>query len=134
LRAIIPLIGLDPNSSSGKEAVKRGRDAAGKVAKARADDQIADFVDYTFGPKNPGVYQQTPSGNPFPDVPQARFVKPFAKLGDITRFRAPPPPKTNTTEYEAAVRYVKAYGSINSTVRSAFETDTAYFWRESSIT
>ncbi|KAK3393276.1 phosphatidic acid phosphatase type 2/haloperoxidase [Podospora didyma] len=134
LRAVIPQIGLDPKSSDGKEAVKIGQEAAGKVAQARADDKITNFVDYTFGPKTPGVYQQTPGGNPLPDVPQARFVTPFAGLGDIARFRAPPPPKTNTTEYEAAVRYVKQYGALNSTVRSAYDTDTAYFWRESSIT
>ncbi|KAK4116810.1 acid phosphatase/Vanadium-dependent haloperoxidase [Canariomyces notabilis] len=134
LRAVIPAIGLDPSSSKGTDAVRTGQNAAAKVAEARADDKITNFVDFTYGPQNPGVYQQTPGSNPLPDVPQARFITPFAALGDITRFRAPPPPPTNSEEFEAEVRYVKEQGSLNSTVRTQYDTDTAYFWRESSIT
>ncbi|KAG7292829.1 hypothetical protein NEMBOFW57_002874 [Staphylotrichum longicolle] len=134
LRAVIPLIGLDPNSDKGKEAARYGQIAASKVAHARSDDKITNFVDFTYGPKEPGVYQQSPGSNPFPDTPQARFVTPFAALGDISRFRAPPPPKTNSKEYETQLLYVKEQGSLNSTVRTPYDTDTAYFWRESSIT
>jgi len=134
LRSVISAIGLDPNSSKGKDAVERGRDAAGKVARARADDGLNDFVDYVHGPKVPDNYQQTPGGNPFPDTPQARFVKTFAGIGDISKFRAPPPPKFDSPEYEADVLNLKANGSLVSPTRSAYDTDTAYFWRESSIT
>ena len=134
LRAVIPLIGLDPNSAKGKEAARFGQIAASKVAYARSDDKITNFVDFAYGPKEPGIYQQSPDSNPFPDTPQARFVTPFAALGDISGFRAPPPPKTNSKEYEAQLLYVKEQGSLNSTVRTPYDTDTAYFWRESSIT
>lgn len=134
LRAVIPLIGLDPNSDKGKEAARVGQNAAGRVAYARADDKLVNFVDFTYGPKTPGIYQQTPGSNPIPDNPGARYVRPFADLGDISRFRAPPPPKTNSKEYETALLYVKEQGSLNSTARTAYDTDTAYFWRESSIT
>ncbi|KAL2021593.1 hypothetical protein VTK56DRAFT_6946 [Thermocarpiscus australiensis] len=92
------------------------------------------FVDFTYGPKEPGVYQQTPGSNPLPDTPQARFVTPFAAVGDITRFRAPPPPRTNSKEYETEVLYVKEQGALNSSVRTPYDTETAYFWRESSVT
>jgi len=134
LRAVIPAIGLDPSSPKGKEAVEIGQTAAGKVAHARADDKITNFVDFTYGPKEPGVYQQTPGSNPLPDTPQARFITPFAGLGDITRFRAPPPPKIDSAKYEADVLYVKEQGSLGSSARKPYDTDTAYFWRESSIT
>ncbi|KAK4206985.1 acid phosphatase/Vanadium-dependent haloperoxidase [Rhypophila decipiens] len=133
LRAVIPQIGLDPSSREGKRATEIGRAAARKVAEARADDGIHDFVDYTFGPKNPGVYQSTPGGAAYPDNPQARFVRLFAGLGDVTRFRLPAPPKTNSKQYEQDVLYVKAQGALGSTVRTPFDTETAYFWRESSI-
>ncbi|KAK0630251.1 phosphatidic acid phosphatase type 2/haloperoxidase [Bombardia bombarda] len=116
IRAVIPAIGLDPTSTAGRDAVRRGQAAARKVANARADDGIANFVDYTYAAANPGIYQQTPGSNPVPDTPQARFIATFSGLGDITRFRASPPP-----------------GSLNSTARTAFDTQTAYFWRESSI-
>ncbi|KAK4238983.1 vanadium chloroperoxidase [Achaetomium macrosporum] len=134
LRAVIPAIGLDPNSNNGKRATRVGQEAAAKVAKARSDDKLTNFVDFTYGPKEPGVYQQTPGSNSLPDTPQARFVTPFAGLGDISRFRAPPPPKTNSKEYEADALYVKEQGSLNSTARTPYDTDTAYFWRESSVT
>jgi hypothetical protein len=134
LRAVIPAIGLDPNSAKGKEAGRTGQIAAAKVAQARADDKNTNFVDFTYGPKEPGVYQQTPGSNPLPDTPQSRFITPFAGLGDISRFRAPPPPKTNSKEYEADVLYVKEQGARNSTARTPYDTNTAYFWRESSIT
>ncbi|KAM7188437.1 acid phosphatase [Naviculisporaceae sp. PSN 640] len=134
LRAVIPRIGLDPSSREGKKAVQIGRAAARKVAEARADDGIADFVDYTFGPKNPGVYQSTPGGAAYPDNPQGRYVRLFAGLGDPKKFLLPAPPKTNSKEYEEQVKFVKAQGSLGSTARTPFDTETAYFWRESSIT
>ncbi|KAK3989980.1 phosphatidic acid phosphatase type 2/haloperoxidase [Cladorrhinum sp. PSN332] len=134
LRAVIPRIGLDPNSNKGKEAARVGQGAAGRVAYARADDKLVNFVDFSYGPKNPGVYQQAPGGNPIPDTPGARYVRPFADLGDISRWRAPPPPKTDSPQYEKDILYVKEQGSINSTVRTAHDTESAYFWRESSVT
>jgi len=134
LRAIIPQIGLDPKSDAGKKAVSLGRAAAAKVAKARADDGLNDFVDYVYGNKTPGVYQTTPGGNPIPDTPQAPFVRPWAGLGDITPFRGPPPLPISDPKYEADVLELKEIGAQNSTKRTAYQTDTAYFWRESSIT
>ncbi|GAB1310624.1 Acid phosphatase/Vanadium-dependent haloperoxidase [Madurella fahalii] len=134
LRAVIPRIGLDLNSAKGREAARTGQNAAASVAHARSADRITNFVDFTYGPRNPGVYQQTPGSNPLPDVPQARFITPFAALGDIARFRAPPPPEIDSEEYEAQVLYVKEYGSLDSTSRTPYDTDTAYFWRESSVT
>ncbi|KAK5651499.1 hypothetical protein OQA88_11953 [Cercophora sp. LCS_1] len=134
LRSILPQIGLAANSTDAKKATDIGRKAARKVAEARADDGLNDYVPYVHGPKNPGVYQATPGGNAFPDVPQSRFQRLFAGLGDVTKFRAPPPPAISTKEAENNILEVKALGGLNSTERSAFDTDTAYFWRESSIT
>lgn len=134
LRAVIPLIGLDSNSAKGRDAAGTGQGAAARVAHARSDDKITNFVDFAYGPNNPGVYQQTPGSNPLPDVPQARFTTPFAAIGNISRFRAPPPPKIDSKEYETQVLYVKEYGSLDSTSRTPYDTDTAYFWRESSVT
>jgi len=134
LKSIIPSIGLADNSTESKKAIERGQKAAAKVAVARADDGINDFVDFAYGPKNPGVYQQTPGGSPLPDNPQARYVRSWAKVRNITGYRAPPPLQISDKLYEEQLLYVKEYGSVNSTARSAYDTDTAYFWRESSFT
>lgn len=132
LKAILSSIGLDPTSDSGLKAIQIGRDAAKKVVTSRADDGINNFVDYTPQPAYPGVYQQTPNGQPIPDTPQAQFIRPWAGVGDIRKFRPPPPPSANSSEYEAILLYVKTQGALNSTVRKPYDTDTAYFWLESS--
>ncbi|PVH72334.1 acid phosphatase/Vanadium-dependent haloperoxidase [Cadophora sp. DSE1049] len=132
LRAILPAIGVDVTSAAGIKAIEIGRKAAKKVIIARADDGINNFVDYTPNPAAPGVYQQTPGGQPIPDTPQAQFIRLFGGVGDVTRFRAPPPPTPNSAEFETALDFVKAQGARNSSVRKAYDTETAYFWRESS--
>lgn len=91
-------------------------------------------MDYVYGNKTPGVYQTTPGGNAFPDTPQAPFVRPWAGIGDITAFRGPPPLPISDPKYEADVLELKEIGAQNSTKRTAYQTDTAYFWRESSVT
>jgi hypothetical protein len=132
LAAILPAIGLDPNSREGKEAVKIGREAARKVTAARADDGINHYEPWTPPAPEPGNYQATPGGRPVPDTPQARYIRLFGGLGDVTRFRAPPPPKVTDPEYEEHLLYVKNQGQRNSQVRKPYDTETAYFWRESS--
>jgi len=132
LRAILPEIGVDATSAAGINAIEVGRKAAKKVVIARTDDGINDFVDYIPILAAPGVYQQTPGGQLIPDTPQAEFIRLFGGLGDVTRFRAPPPPKPDSAEFETALYFVKAQGSRNSTVRKSYDTQTAYFWRESS--
>jgi hypothetical protein len=136
LAAILPAIGLDPTSSEGQEAVNIGQKAAAKALRARADDGNNNYVAYVFGPPLPGVYQVTPGGNPLPDTPQDQFVRLFADLGSVDQFDLPPPPDPTGPgpDYQNDLLYVKEQGEANSTVRLPFDTDTAYFWRESSPT
>ncbi|KAF2432425.1 acid phosphatase/Vanadium-dependent haloperoxidase [Tothia fuscella] len=131
--AIIPSIGINQTSADWREAARIGRESGRRVVTARADDGIHDYVPFPTLPRNPGVYQATPPGNvPIPDTPQAQYIRLFGGLGDVKRFRAPPPPSVTDPRYEAILNYTKAYGSRNSTVRSAYDTESAYFWRESS--
>ena len=113
-------------------AVLAGRQAAREVAVSRADDGINDFVDYTFGPPVPGVYQLTVNGYGLPpDDPQVPFVKMFATGKPATTYLAPQPPSVNSTSYESFLAYVKAIGGLASTSRTPDQTDIALFWRES---
>ena len=129
---MIPLIGLDPKSSAGLKATKIGRESARKVVEARADDGINNFVDYTPLPAYPGNYIATPGGQPIPDTPQAEFIRLFGGLKDVTKYRAPPPPSVNSTEYEKFLLQVKEKGARVNSTRTPYETETAYYWRESS--
>jgi hypothetical protein len=106
------------------------------VLRARADDGNTSYVAYVFGPKSPGLYQATPGGNPLLDAPQDQFTRLFADLGSVDQFDLPPPPDPTGPgpDYQNYLLYVKEQGEATSTVRTAFDTDTAYFWRESSPT
>jgi len=134
LKTVLSAIGLDPTSDEGKEAVRIGQLAAAKALYKRANDGENNLVDYIFGPQIPGVYQATPGGSPLPDTPQAQFVRLFADVGNVTQFSLPPPPKPEDADYQSYLLYVKEQGQDTSTVRTPFDTDTAYFWRESSPT
>jgi hypothetical protein len=114
------------------EAISAGRHAAREVVTSRADDGMNNFVDYTFGPLVPGVYQLTVSGYGLPpDDPQVPFVKMFATGKPATTYLAPQPPSVNSTSYESFLTFVKAIGVYNSTSRTQEQTDIALFWRES---
>lgn len=132
LRRVLPLIGPFATANDSAAAVAAGRSAAQRVVTARADDGINDFVDYVYGPQEPGVYQNASVGQ-FPDTPQARFVRLFAAVGDVVQFELPPPPSPSSPGYEDFLETVRVQGERNSTVRRPFDTETAYFWRESSI-
>jgi hypothetical protein len=114
------------------EAILTGRYAAREVLTSRTDDGINDFIDYTFGPPVPGVYQLTIDGYGLPpDGPQISLVNMFATGKPATTYLAPQPPSVNDTSYESFLTYVKAIGASDSTSRTQEETDIALFWRES---
>jgi hypothetical protein len=54
-------------------------------------------------------------------------VTPFA-LPDPSAYLPPPPPALNTPEYAAALNQVESLGALQSTTRTADQTQTAYFW------
>jgi hypothetical protein len=60
-------------------------------------------------------------------TPWVACMKPFL-LQNAAQFRAPPPPALDSALYAKDFNEVKAYGAINSTVRTAEQTATAYFW------
>ena len=114
------------------QAILTGRNATRGIITLRADDGINDFVDYSYGPPIPGVYQLTLNGYGLPpDAPQAGFMSMFATGKPPTAYLAPPPPSVNDTSYESFLTYVKTIGGANSTIRTQEQTDIALFWRES---
>lgn len=123
-------IGINSTAPEWASATQIGRDAAAQVVTKRSHDGMNNYVQYVYGPALPGVYQLTPGGGPLPDTPQARFVRLFAGLKNVTQFRAAPPPSISDSVYESYLKYTEAQGEQNSTVRTPFDTDTAYFWKE----
>lgn len=54
-------------------------------------------------------------------------VKPFV-INKTTDFPIPPPPKLNSAAYAAAFNEVKSLGALNSTTRTADQTEIGLFW------
>lgn len=96
LRDVLEPIGPETNSDDGKRARKIGEDAATRVTVARADDGIHHYFDYQPLPAEPGLYQPRPGGPTVPDTPQSQHLCLFGGLGDVKKYRAPPPPATNS--------------------------------------
>ncbi len=54
-------------------------------------------------------------------------VKTFA-LKNLASFDIPPPPALTSPEYAAALNEVKSVGDVNSTTRTAEQTEIGLFW------
>jgi hypothetical protein len=109
-----------------------GRKAAFEVITARTNDGIIEFVDYNYGPQNPGIYQLTnPSYGLPPDGPQIPFTRMFSNAEAATTYLAPAPPEVTDPAYEEFLAAVKSIGFVNSTTRTQDQTDIALFWEES---
>jgi len=106
--------------------IELGRKVANGILAARADDGSTDPSSYTTT-NEPGHWQRTPSD--FSDPVGANWggVTPFV-VPDASDYVAPPPPKLDSPEYAAAFDEVKRLGSVNSTERTAEQTQIAEFW------
>lgn len=77
----------------------------------------------------PGDWQPTPG--PLVGPPRFRTLAtttPFA-MTSPSEFRPAGPPSLTSVRYATDLNEVKAFGSVDSTVRSAYQTETARFWQ-----
>ncbi len=119
-----------PNDQHTQDGVTVGKSAASRLLALRAGD--APFLDplfpFTQPPVGPGVW--TPDYPPFFGV--------FAGLGQMqpftmrspSQFRPGPPPAVTSPTFTRDFLEVKAFGSINSTVRTQDQTDAAMWWEQ----
>jgi membrane-associated phospholipid phosphatase len=104
-----------------------GQTAAQNILAARANDGSNNMVNYTPG-TNPGDWQPTPPAYGPPALPQWRQVTPFC-LQSASQFRVSPPPGLTSSDYTATFNLTKDLGAIDSTSRTADQTDAALFWQ-----
>jgi hypothetical protein len=122
-------------------AVRRGRDAGQAVADAilamRADDGFDALVPWIQPAPGPGVFEPVAAN---PDGTLATPVD--IKLARVTplvmatpdRFRPRGPDPLRSDRYATDLTEVASYGRIDSTARSAAQTQTARFWAENAFT
>jgi PAP2 superfamily len=115
-----------PDGQGKTDGIAVGRSVAEQVLIARTTDGANAVVNYTPGTA-PGDWRPTPTAFAPAQTPQWPDVTPFA-LKSGSQFRPGPPPALTSPEYTAAFNEVKDLGSVNSTDRTAQQTDVARFW------
>ena len=115
-----------PDGQAKTDGIAVGRFVAEQTLIARATDGANAVVNYTPG-TNPGDWRPTPAAFAPAQTPQWPAVTPFA-LTSGSQFRPGPPPALTSAAYTAAFNEVKDLGRVNSTDRTAQQTDVARFW------
>ena len=112
-----------------------GQAAAADVVSLRANDgrNAPDATPYGTGPLAPGVWVFAPPPSlQSAQTPWVAFMQPFL-LRSSSQFRAEPPPALSSAEWAAEFNEVKAYGAVNSSVRTPEQTAIAQFWNANVI-
>jgi hypothetical protein len=115
------------------DGITVGTAAANDIIALRSGDgrNAATPVYGTIGPVLPGQWQlQSPAQTA--QTPWVATMRPFL-LERPSQFRVGPPPALGSSQYAKDLNEVQAYGSVNSTVRTADQTATAYFWNANAI-
>jgi hypothetical protein len=110
-----------------RQGIRVGELAANAILAARAHDGSASTPPAFVPQTGPGEYQLTPPTFSQPVFTHWGAVTPFA-LSSGRQFRPPPPPAVSSPRYTMDFNEVKSLGEINSTTRSADQTDIGRFW------
>ncbi|MEM9367199.1 MAG: dockerin type I domain-containing protein [Planctomycetota bacterium] len=111
-----------------RAGMELGRVVGQRMLDARDRDGTHDEFVYTHGDQ-PGDWQRTFPGYLPPLVPQWQFVDPFV-VEDVTDFRPEAPPPVTSQAYAASVDEVMRFGSLDSEIRTADQTEIAIFWAD----
>lgn len=115
-----------PEGPSRDHGIAVGVAAADAILAMRVDDGSSAAVPYAPGSK-PGEWQPTPPAYASAMYPSWGSVTPFA-IESGARFRPGTPPSIHSAKYARDYDAVKAFGSLNSNLRSPEKTDVARFY------
>ena len=116
-----------PDNERKAQGVAVGQAIAAKLLAARSTDG-ANVTPPPYGPgTQPGDYQLTPPNFAPADFTQWPQVTPFA-LERADEFRPGPPPALTSATYTEVFNEVKSLGFIDSTTRTAEQTQIGKFW------
>jgi membrane-associated phospholipid phosphatase len=120
------LVGIPPGRA--RQGTDVGHAVAQQILTWRSTDGSDSVVPYTPG-TNPGDWQPTPPAFLPALGPQWPDVTPFA-MSDGSQFRPVAPPTLGSADYATAFNEVKSLGRVDSTARTADQTQIALFWRD----
>src|SRR6266576_3806747 len=120
-------LALLPDNERKTQGIAVGQAVDGQLLAARSADG-ANVTPPPYVPgTQPGDYQLTPPNFAPADFTQWPQVTPFA-LEQANEFRPGPPPALTSALYTEAFNEVKSLGFINSTTRTAEQTQIGQFW------
>jgi membrane-associated phospholipid phosphatase len=121
-------LALLPDNKRKTQGIAVGQAVAGQLLAARSADG-ANVTPPPYVPgTQPGDYQLTPPNFAAADFTQWPQVTPFA-LERADEFRPGPPPALISALYTEVFNEVKSLGLINSTTRTAEQTEIGQFWK-----
>jgi membrane-associated phospholipid phosphatase len=117
-----------PDGSAKTDGIAWGEQVADAILELRSDDHSG-AIDPWEAPLGGGWWIATPPAFATPLLPNWPHVTPWAMTGG-SQLRPAAPPSPNSTEYLAAFREVKRVGRVDSTSRTAEQTQIALFWAD----
>jgi hypothetical protein len=116
------------------QGIAVGAAAAADIETLRATDGRNAIINtpYGQGPAAPGLWVFTPGSLQYAQTPWLAFMRPWT-LQSSAQFRAPPPPALDSAQYATDLNETRAYGAVNSAVRTPDQTAVAYFWNANVI-
>lgn len=115
-----------PNNQATQNGLAVGREAAQNVLNVRQDD--GHDAPSSYVPTDEmGHWRPTPPLYKAPELPAWGQTLPWM-MDDMKKFLPPPPPALSSAEYAAAVNEVRELGGIDSTTRTADQSEIAIFW------
>jgi hypothetical protein len=122
-----------PGSRAKTDGVEVGEAAADGVLALRANDGFSNAVAYQCSANPPPAGEFEPNGGCGTEPVDAKMaqVTPFT-FRDPAQFRPDGPDPFTSDRWVEDFEEVKAYGRVDSSVRTAEQTDVAHFWSEHS--
>jgi len=124
-------LGVIPDGQAKDDGVQVGKAAANSIIALRAGDGRSANVPYVF-PSVPtaGVWIPTPPAHLLPQTPWVGQMVPFTMSSASQFLPDEVPPALTSQDWADDYNQVKTLGAVNSTVRTAGQTEIGLFWTE----
>jgi hypothetical protein len=120
-----------PDGPAEQGGIRVGERAAATMIAARANDGSSGDQQWAIGTE-PGRWRPTPPLNTG-DGASVADVQPFL-VPDPAMFRTAGPPALTSAAYARDVNEVQRVGGVDSTVRTADQTESAIWWHDRNVT